>query len=130
MREHEPQRERRQVQADAFEWIASQTQRRFDLIILDPPSLAKREAERRRALAAYGKLNGDALGLLKRGGVLVSASCSAHVSSTEFFGVVTAAVSKSGRPFEVIETTEHAPDHPATFPEARYLKCIYVRLRD
>jgi len=59
---------------------------------------------------------------------LAAASCSAHVSAAEFFAVVRQAARRAGRNFEELQTTGHPPDHPATFPEARYLKCIYLRL--
>jgi len=83
--------------------------------------------ERRRAIQAYAKLNAAALRLLRPRGVLVAASCSAHVGEEEFFGAVLTVARASGRRFEEIETTSHAPDHPATFPEARYLKCLFLR---
>ncbi len=114
------------VQTDAFAWLA-ETRCQFDLVILDPPSLAKRESERAGALQAYGKLAASGVKALRRGGVLVAASCSAHVSPDEFFNMVRQAARASGRRFEEIETTGHAPDHPAMFPEAQYLKCIYLR---
>jgi 23S rRNA (cytosine1962-C5)-methyltransferase len=116
------------VRADAFEWLAARPSRRFDLIVLDPPSLAKREAERARAVGAYRRLNADALRWLAPGGVLLAASCSAHVSPEEFFGAVRQAARESGRKFSELQTTGHAADHPATFPEAQYLKAIYLRL--
>jgi len=115
------------VQADALEWLAAEPTRRFDLIVLDPPSLAKREAERARAIGAYRRLNADALRWLAPGGMLMAASCSAHVSTEEFFGAVRQAARESGRPFTEWRTTGHAPDHPATFPEAQYLKATYLR---
>jgi 23S rRNA (cytosine1962-C5)-methyltransferase len=115
------------VRADALEWLAAEPVQKFDLVVLDPPSLAKREAERARAIGAYRRLNADALRWLTPGGVLVAASCSAHVSTEEFFGAVRQAARESARPFTEIQTTGHAPDHPATFPEAQYLKAIYLR---
>jgi 23S rRNA (cytosine1962-C5)-methyltransferase len=115
------------VQADAFAWLAAKPARKFDLIVLDPPSLAKREAERARAIGAYRQLSADALRWLAPGGVLVAASCSAHVSTEEFFGAVRQAARETSRPFTEWQTTGHAPDHPATFPEACYLKAIYLR---
>ncbi|MEM7601544.1 MAG: class I SAM-dependent methyltransferase [Verrucomicrobiota bacterium] len=115
------------VQDDAFEWIEKATPGFYDLVIVDPPSLAKRESERKRAIQAYSKLNANAIRLLRQGGVLVAASCSAHVSSDEFYGAVRNAAKQSGRPFEEMETRGHAPDHRATFPEAEYLKCQYLR---
>ncbi|MBI4023430.1 MAG: class I SAM-dependent methyltransferase [Verrucomicrobia bacterium] len=115
------------VRADAFDWLAAKPVRKFGLIVLDPPSLAKREAERERAIGAYRQLNADGLRWLAPGGVLVAASCSAHVSIEEFFGAVRQAARETARPFTEWQTTAHAPDHPATFPEARYLKAIYLR---
>ena len=115
------------IRADAFAWLAAKPARKFDLIVLDPPSLAKREAERARAIGAYRQLNADGLRWLAPGGVLMAASCSAHVSAEEFFGVVRQAARESRRPFTELQTTGHAPDHPVTFPEAQYLKAIYLR---
>lgn len=116
------------VQADAFAWLAENPERKFDLIVLDPPSLAKREAEREGAVRAYGKLAEDGIKHLSRDGILVACSCSAHVSAAEFFGAVRAAAARSGRRFAELETTGHAPDHPAAFKEADYLKGIFFSL--
>ncbi|MSU56913.1 MAG: class I SAM-dependent rRNA methyltransferase [Pedosphaera sp.] len=118
---------REAVQADAFAWLAANAERKFDLIVLDPPSLAKRETERVGAIRAYGKLAADGIKHLSPGGILVACSCSAHVGAEEFFGAMRSAAGKSGRKFEELRTTRHAPDHPATFKEAEYLKAIYLR---
>ncbi len=115
------------IQTDAFAWLEQNTAQKFDLVILDPPSLAKREAERPGAIQAYGKLAANGIRALRRDGVLVAASCSAHVSSDEFFETVRQAARNSGRKFVEIETTGHPPDHPATFAEANYLKCIFLK---
>ena len=116
-----------EVQADVFGWLATAADR-FELVVLDPPSLARRESERAGAIQAYRRLAADALAQLEPGGVLVSASCSAHVSAEEFFGAVRAAAQASGRSFSELETSGHAPDHPATFREAQYLKAIFLRV--
>lgn len=117
------------IQANAFDWLAANSDRQFDLIVLDPPSLAKREAERAGAIRAYEKLVLSAVSHLHPCGTLVAASCSAHVSADEFFGAVRQALTVGRRAFDVLRTTRHASDHPATFPEAEYLKCIYIRLQ-
>jgi 23S rRNA (cytosine1962-C5)-methyltransferase len=117
------------VKADAFDWL-EQTQRRFDLIVLDPPSLARREAERAGAIAAYARLAAGGIRCLRPGGLLVAASCSAHVTAEEFFAAVLRAARQSSRAFEELERTAHPPDHAATFPEAHYLKCVYARFRE
>lgn len=116
------------AQADTFDWLAASSRADFDLVILDPPSLAKRETERAGAIQAYRKLTELGLPRLRRGGILVAASCSAHVSTGEFFTAVLDALHASRRPFAELARTTHAPDHPATFPEAQYLKCLFARL--
>ncbi len=115
-----------QIQADAFEWFFHPPARKFDLIILDPPSLAKRETDRAGALRAYHRLAGHAIKRLSKRGILVACSCSAHVSAEEFFRTIRAAATRPGRRCEVIETTRNAPDHPVSFKEADYLKAIYL----
>ena len=115
------------VQADTFDWLGRRTDADFDLVILDPPSLAKRETEREGAVQAYHRLVTLGIPRLRRGGILVAASCSAHVTTGEFFGAALEAIEASGRRFLELERTGHAPDHPATFPEAHYLKCLFVR---
>jgi 23S rRNA (cytosine1962-C5)-methyltransferase len=115
------------IRADAFDWLEQNTARQFDLIVLDPPSLAKRETERTGAIQSYARLAGNGIRALRRDGILVAASCSAHVSAEEFFEVMRGATAKSGRAFAELGTTGHPPDHPATFQEAEYLKCIYLR---
>lgn len=116
------------AQADTFNWLAASATADFDLAVLDPPSLAKREAERAGAVQAYRRLALLGIPRLRRGGILVAASCSAHVTSEEFFAAVLDALHTSRRRFVELARTLHAPDHPATFAEAHYLKCVFVRL--
>lgn len=113
-------------QADTFEWLA-ETRRKFDLIVLDPPSLAKRENERAGAIRAYARLAELGMRALNPNAILVCASCSAHVSAPEFFGAVREAAAKSARKFFELRTTAHAFDHAAKFKEAEYLKAIFLR---
>ena len=114
------------IQAEAFNWLREQPGRKFDLIVLDPPSFAKREAERAGAIQAYGKLAKLGVEHLAPGGILVACSCSAHVTAEEFFTEVRHSAVAAGRAFEELQTTRHAPDHPAAFREAAYLKAIYL----
>lgn len=116
------------IQSDTFDWL-EETRERFDLVVLDPPSLAKRESERNGAIRAYQRLASLGIRALNRSGILVAASCSAHVNANEFFEAVRGASSKSGRTFTEPRTTGHAPDHPANFKEAEYLKAIYVEFK-
>ena len=97
--------------------------------MLDPPALAKRQSERDAALRAYSRLLAAAVARLAANATLVAASCSAHVSAADFFHQAREAARQSGRAFEEWRATRHAPDHPVTFPEGEYLKCIYLRFR-
>jgi 23S rRNA (cytosine1962-C5)-methyltransferase len=114
------------AQGDAFDWLAVSTAK-FDLVVLDPPSLAKRATEREGALRAYVRLATLGIARLAPGGILVAGSCSAHVPAEEFFEVVRCAAAKSGRKFAELKTLRHPPDHPASFKEAEYLKMIYLK---
>jgi 23S rRNA (cytosine1962-C5)-methyltransferase len=118
---------REMIQADVFVWLHEAPARRFDLIVLDPPSLAKREVEREAAMRAYANLMNAALKRLNPGGILVSSSCSAHVAAEDFFQLAREAARHSGPPFKELRTTGHAPDHAANFPEGHYLKTIYLK---
>ena len=116
--------------SDAFEGLEalhSQYQQ-FDMVIVDPPSFAKSEAEVGRALAAYARLTRLALRLLEPGGVFVMASCSSRVAPATFFETVTQAAQESGHALREIVRTGHALDHPITFPEGEYLKCLFATL--
>jgi len=112
------------AQADAFEWLEQNHAKKFGLIILDPPSLAKRESEKAGALRAYARLATLAIRSVGPGGILVTASCSAHVTADEFFQIVRQSAAQSRRQFSELQTTGHPPDHPAAFKEGEYLKAI------
>lgn len=115
------------IQADAFEWFGQEAQQEFDLIVLDPPSLAKRESDRAGAVRAYERLVSLAAKSLSPEGILVSCSCSAHVSADEFFEAAGRAAARSRRAFKELSRSGHAPDHPASFKEAEYLKAIIFK---
>jgi 23S rRNA (cytosine1962-C5)-methyltransferase len=116
--------------ADAFESMKQLADRgrRFGMVIVDPPSFARKQADIPNALAAYEKLTKLAVNLTAGGGILICASCSARVGAEDFFATVLKAVKRSERNFQEIERTLNAPDHPVGFPEGAYLKCIYFRL--
>jgi 23S rRNA (cytosine1962-C5)-methyltransferase len=118
---------RDRIQADAFEWLAANRKRKFDLVVLDPPSLAKRENERAAAIAAYHKLAALGIEHLSTGGILIACSCSAHVTEAEFFEAVLGAATKSKGQFNEMLRAGQPSDHPADFEESRYLKAIYLR---
>ena len=116
------------IVGDAFDVLKrmAEAKRSFDIVVVDPPSFAKSEAEREGALHSYGRLCKAALRVLRRNGILVSASCSSRIGAEEFFAVVNAAALDVGRPLREFKRTQHAPDHPAKFKESSYLKCLYA----
>jgi len=115
--------------ADVFKIIQSfkEEGRTFDLIILDPPAFAKSQRAVEAAIDGYASLNRQALGLLKPGGLLATASCSARVSPNDFLGAVREAAFKAGVDLALVEERYQPPDHPVRlqFPEGKYLK-FYV----
>lgn len=118
----------RTLAADAFAALAELHGRgeRFDLVIVDPPALAKQTGEIPAALAAYDRLARLALGVLAPGGTLVMASCSSRINAEAFFKTVHQAAAQAGRPLQEIDRTGHAIDHPIRFPEGAYLKCLFA----
>ncbi len=116
------------MEADAFEllraWSDAGTQ--YDTIVLDPPAFAKSKRAVEGALRGYKELNLRALKMLRPGGVLVTCSCSHHISAADFTATVAAAASDAGRRVRLLERRGAAPDHPVilTIPETEYLKCL------
>lgn len=113
---------------DAFAGLArlAQEGRRFDLVVVDPPAFAQQQAAVPGAVLAYERLTRLALGVLRPGGTLVSASCSSRVSEGEFFAAVRRAAARAGRSLNEFDHTGHALDHPVRFAEGAYLKCLYA----
>jgi len=114
------------AQGDTFDWLGASAAK-FDLVVLDPPSLAKRATEREGALRAYERLATLGIARLAPDGILVAGSCSAHVPAEDFFDAVRRAAAKSGRKFAELKTLRHPTDHPAGFKQAEYLKVIYLK---
>ncbi len=119
------------TRADAFAYLRERDRSgaRFDVIALDPPALAKRARDLPRAMAGYKELNLRALRLLRPGGVLGSASCSAHLQEADFLNVLADAAADAGRSVHVLGRFGAAPDHPERlgFPESAYLKFALLR---
>jgi 23S rRNA (cytosine1962-C5)-methyltransferase len=109
---------------DAFEVMAqlARAGRRFDLVVVDPPSFAQRQADVDGALRAYARLTRLALSLLRPAGVLFQASCSSRVTAPQFFDTVEGAARAAGRPLREIERAGHDVDHPVRFREGEYLQ--------
>jgi 23S rRNA (cytosine1962-C5)-methyltransferase len=104
--------------------------RRFDVIVLDPPRFALSRSHIRRASRGYKDINWIALQLLRRGGVLVTFSCSGLVSRELFQKIVFGAALDAGRDVQIVAHLSQAGDHPIAlnFPEAAYLKGLICRV--
>jgi 23S rRNA (cytosine1962-C5)-methyltransferase len=115
---------------DAFEGLENLHKQRkeFDIVVIDPPSFAKKDLETERAIKSYARLAKAGIKLVAKDGILVLASCSSRVSADEFFETVTNELHRSRRPFEVLEKTFHDIDHPIGFAEGAYLKSIYFKI--
>ena len=103
---------------------------RFDVIVLDPPAFAKNRASLKSALRGYKEINLRALKLLNRGGVLVTCTCSYHVSEELFVDVLAQAAIDAHRRVQIMEKRMQATDHPVlvAMPETYYLKCLIARV--
>jgi 23S rRNA (cytosine1962-C5)-methyltransferase len=104
--------------------------RHFDVVVLDPPSFARDRQSRHAAERAYVRLNRLALGCVRPGGLLASASCTSQVSPDAFRQALAEAARRAGRRLLILHDAGQAVDHPvpAHFPEARYLKFTISRV--
>jgi 23S rRNA (cytosine1962-C5)-methyltransferase len=117
-------------EADVFEYLSGcvQARRKFQTIVLDPPAFAKSKPAVEGALRAYREINLKALKLLETGGVLVTCSCSYHISEAALLETLAQAALEAGKTLRVLERRSQAQDHPVllTVPETLYLKCLIV----
>jgi 23S rRNA (cytosine1962-C5)-methyltransferase len=119
------------LKADAFAYL-KETDSNFDLIVLDPPSLAPRRKDVIAATGGYKFLNLHALRHLKPGGILLTFSCSQHLSADLFQKVIFGAAVDAGRKVTVLRKLGHSIDHPVSLhhPEGDYLKGLALRVFD
>jgi 23S rRNA (cytosine1962-C5)-methyltransferase len=103
---------------------------RFDVIVLDPPAFAKNRASLKAAIRGYKEINLRALKLLNSGGVLITCTCSYHVSEELFLEILAQAAIDAHRRVQLIEKRMQASDHPVLVgvPETYYLKCVIARV--
>ncbi|MBN2288444.1 MAG: class I SAM-dependent rRNA methyltransferase [Candidatus Glassbacteria bacterium] len=113
------------VKADAFEYLRSGpgASEKYDLVVIDPPPLAKRQAHLEKACRAYKDLNRLGLAHLSPGGVMLTFSCSSRVDARLFRQVVFAAATEAGRQVRLLQSLGPGPDHPVDIchPEGEYL---------
>jgi len=118
------------IEANAFDLLRDYASagQQYDTIVLDPPAFAKSKSNLETALRGYKELNLRALRMLRPGGILVTCSCSYHVSPTDFVGVVAQAAQDMHRNLRILENRTQAKDHPILLavPETAYLKCLVL----
>ncbi len=116
---------------DVLEGLAAEGAR-FDVVIVDPPAFAKRRKDVPKALAAYKRLSQLALQVLRDDGILVSCTCSYHVSGEDLQDAIAKAARATHKQVQIVESGGQAPDHPVhpAIPETRYLKAYFCRVSD
>jgi 23S rRNA (cytosine1962-C5)-methyltransferase len=120
------------VQGDVFEFLkaARAERRRWDVVILDPPAFVKRRKDFRQGALAYRRINEMAMQVLNRDGLLVSASCSHHMSRVALLDAIQSGARHLDRQVQVLVQLQQAPDHPihAAVAETEYLKGYLCRV--
>jgi 23S rRNA (cytosine1962-C5)-methyltransferase len=116
------------VEANVLEYLPSLVTARktFDVVVVDPPAFTKTRSALENAARGYKEINLRALRLLQAGGILVTCSCSHHMSEARFLEVIAAAALDCRKQLRVLERRTQAQDHPIllTVPETHYLKCL------
>lgn len=118
--------------ADAMDYLPGlvNSRRKFETVIVDPPAFTKSRSAKQGAMRGYKEINLRALRLLDTGGILVSCSCSHHVSEADLLEVIADAALDTGKQLRVLERRTQSQDHPIllTVPETHYLKCIILQV--
>jgi 23S rRNA (cytosine1962-C5)-methyltransferase len=116
------------MEANAFAFLKDYAAmgQQYDTVILDPPALAKSRRNLETALRGYKELNLRALKMLRPGGILVTCSCSYHVSQSDFLEMISSAAVDIHKTLRILEARGQAKDHPVMLgiPETSYLKAV------
>lgn len=120
------------LQGDAFQILKQLVEdgSKFDVIVLDPPALIKRKKDIDKGTEAYRQLNRLAMELLNEDGILVSCSCSYHLTEHALQDILLKCSRKLGKHLQILERGQQAPDHPIhpAIPETVYIKTFFTRL--
>ena len=111
--------------------LIGEKNKKFDMVILDPPSFTKSKKNIPAALREYKEINSAAMRLINAGGFLVTASCSHHITEDGFLSTIEQAAVKAKRYVQLLEFSGAAPDHPVipAMPETKYLKFAIFSVR-
>ncbi|WP_411894929.1 class I SAM-dependent rRNA methyltransferase [Winogradskyella sp. A2] len=117
------------ISGDAFVEMMNLIKRgkRYDVVVIDPPSFAKQQSDIELAKKKYTQLAELGIQLIAKKGLLVLASCSSRISAQSFFDLNEHVLNSQSLLFETYLKTTHDIDHPVTFTEGAYLKCGYYR---
>lgn len=120
------------VEGDVFEALKQlkASEERFDVIVADPPAFIKRKKDLKNGEAAYRRLNEQAMRLLNKDGILISASCSMHLPEDDLQNILLTSARHLDRNIQLLERGAQGPDHPVhpAIPETRYIKSLTCRL--
>ena len=118
------------VEEEVFTYLKGVRRGAFDVIVVDPPAFAKTKGALPEARKGYTDLNRRAMLALAPGGILVSSTCSYHVSHDAFEEILLQASLACGRQLKLLEARGQAMDHPVllAMPETRYLKCYFLQV--
>jgi len=120
------------IEANAFDLLKdySTAGKQYDTIVLDPPAFAKSKRDLDAAMRGYKELNLRAIKMLRPGGILVTCSCSYHVSQTDFLEMLAAAAHDAHPVLRLLEVRGQSKDHPIllNIPETAYLKCVIAHV--
>lgn len=114
---------------DALKMLISEV-KKFDIVIIDPPAFIKRKKDIRSGTDAYRRINELALRLVEYGGILVSASCSQHMTRSSLINQVQLAARHVDRSVQLFDQAHQAPDHPIhpAIPETEYIKTLFFKV--
>ena len=116
--------------ADCFEYIRSIESGKYDLMILDPPKLARTKGNLENAMKAYKDLNRVAMTKIRNGGIIATFSCSAAMTREDFRMMLSWAAADAHAEVQLLRTLSAGEDHPVrlSFPESEYLKGAILRI--
>ncbi len=118
------------INADVFDFVKLKNERRYDIVILDPPSLTKSKKNIPNAIQGYFEINKNSMELVNNGGYLFTYSCSHHITEKDFFEVLRKSARKASKNIRIIGFSNCSIDHPlnVSMPETKYLKGVILKI--